>query len=165
MARLRDAGYRLVVVSNQGGVARGVYDEADVEAVHRRIADLLDAAAGGTPLIDRFYFCPYHPQGTVERFKREHPWRKPSPGMLLQAGEDLDLNLDRSWFIGDQLRDVAAGRSAGCSTILISRDPEVIRQAGATAVVASLPDAVEVILKKDSGFGIRDSGAEASCRM
>ena len=69
LARLRDAGYRLVVVSNQGGVARGVYGETDVDAVNRRIASLVDEAAGRRDVIDRFYFCPYHPEGTVDAYR------------------------------------------------------------------------------------------------
>ena len=73
---LRDAGYRLVVVSNQGGIARGRFTEADADAVHQRIAELVDAAASTPGLIDRFYYCPFHPQGTVAAYRREHPWRK-----------------------------------------------------------------------------------------
>jgi D-glycero-D-manno-heptose 1,7-bisphosphate phosphatase len=147
LARLRDAGYRLIVVSNQGGVARGVFSEADAEAVNRRIASLVDEAAGRRDLIDRFYFCPYHPQGTVEPYRREHPWRKPQPGMLRAARQDLGLDLERSWLIGDQARDVTAGRAAGCSTILISPDPAAIVDAAPTAVVETITEAVDVILK------------------
>lgn len=90
---LRQAGYSLIVVTNQGGVARGRFSEADVDAVHQRIAELVDEATSAQGLIERFYYCPYHPEGTVPEYQREHPWRKPQPGMLLQAARDLDLDL------------------------------------------------------------------------
>ena len=114
LLRLKSSGFRIVVVTNQGGVARGRYGENDVERVHRRVAELVDASSGGERVIDRFYYCPYHPDGTVPEYRREHPWRKPQPGMLLQATEDLRLDLDRGWMVGDQPRDVLAGRAAGC---------------------------------------------------
>lgn len=147
LRRLADAGFRLVVVSNQGGVARGAYDEADVDAVHRRLAGLVDETAGRSDVIARFYYCPFHPEGTVAAYTREHPWRKPQPGMLLAAEADLGLDLARSWLVGDQPRDVEAGRAAGCSTILISADEDAIAESGATAAVRTIGEAVEVILK------------------
>ena len=127
IASLRTLGYRVVVVSNQGGVARGKYAESDVDAVHQRIAELVYETSGG--LIDRFYYCPFHPEGTVEQYRQDHPWRKPQPGMLLQAAEDLDLDLVGSWMVGDQERDIEAGLAAGCQTILISRDARVATRA------------------------------------
>ena len=148
---LRDAGYRLIVVTNQGGVARGRYDEQDVDAVHQRIARLIDERAGARQLIDRFYYCPYHPDATIEAYRQEHPWRKPNPGMLLQAARDLDIDLESSWLIGDQLRDVQAGSSAGCRTILLRLDgesaPNGIGTPKPTATVTSFPDAVRRILE------------------
>jgi len=114
--RLRAAGFVLVVVSNQGGVARGRYSPADVDAVNRRINELLGGA------ISAFRFCPYHPGGTVARFAREHSWRKPSPGMVLDAAEVLGLDLSRSWLAGDSERDIAAGKAAGCRTVLLRND-------------------------------------------
>jgi D-glycero-D-manno-heptose 1,7-bisphosphate phosphatase len=111
--RLHDAGLRLVVVTNQGGVARGRYTEDDVHAVHQRLNDLL----GG--LIDAFRHCPYPPQGTVPAYAREHPWRKPAPGMLLDAARELGLDPARCWMVGDKPRDCEAGHAAGCRSILI----------------------------------------------
>lgn len=146
LARLAKAQWRLVVVSNQGGVARGKFTEADVEAVNGRVADLLDEESGTRGLIDRFYWCPFHPDGTVHRYRCEHPWRKPRSGMLVQAGRDLGVDLDRSWIVGDQPRDVAAGRAAGCATILVSIDPAAIEAAQPTDVVTTLAEAAEIIL-------------------
>ncbi len=125
IASLRGLGYYIVVVTNQGGVARGKYSEEDVELVHQRINDLVRTNSGAR--IDRFYYCPYHPEGTVEKYQQEHPWRKPAPGMLLQATKDLDIDLSQSWMIGDQERDVEAGAAAGVRTILL--DPAAQQEA------------------------------------
>lgn len=144
---LREAGYRLVVVTNQGGVARGRFTEEDVDAVHQRIALLVDAQANALGLIDRFYYCPYHPEATVAEYKRDHPWRKPHPGMILQAARDMGLDLSASWMIGDQERDVLAGRAAGCETILITRDAELAQRANPHNVVQNFTEAVQVILR------------------
>jgi histidinol-phosphate phosphatase family protein len=108
---LKRAGFMLVVVSNQGVVARGGATLATVEAINRRVGELLHEA--GRPLIDRFYFCPFHPKGRVPEFTREHPWRKPAPGMILAAAADMGLDLGESWVIGDAARDVEAGIGAG----------------------------------------------------
>ena len=120
IASLKGLNLKIIVVSNQGGVARGKYGEADVVAVNDRINELIRANSGVA--IDRFYFCPYHPEGIVERYRREHPWRKPRPGMLLQAAKDFQLDLKSCWMIGDQMRDVLAGYAAGAVPILIG-DP------------------------------------------
>ena len=122
IASLRGLGYKIIVVTNQGGVARGEYDESDVDAVHQRISELIRAKSGAS--IDRFYYCPYHPEGTVKKYAMEHSWRKPQPGMLIQAAQDLELSLPKCWMIGDQIRDVQAGRTAGVRTILLARSPE-----------------------------------------
>jgi histidinol-phosphate phosphatase family protein len=110
-AAMKNAGYALVVVSNQGVVARGGATVQRVEEVNRRVGELL--SVHGQPLIDRFYFCPYHPRGTVPEFAHEHPWRKPAPGMVLAAAADLGLDLRQSWLIGDAERDIQAGIAAG----------------------------------------------------
>lgn len=122
---LHEAGYAIVVVTNQGGVARGKYGERDVAAVHARIAERLVLEADlpfGTVLVDGWYHCPYHPEAAIERYRREHPWRKPAPGMLHAAAQDLRLDLARSWMVGDQDRDIAAGHAAGCRAILLEHD-------------------------------------------
>ena len=163
LLRLKSSGFRIVVVTNQGGVARGRYGENDVERVHRRVAELVDAASGGERVIDRFYYCPYHPDGTVPEYRREHPWRKPQPGMLLQATEDLRLDLDRGWMVGDQPRDILAGRAAGCRTVLVALGPEEPApertESGGDFHVASFAAAVDVILAHR-----QPEGAEAARR-
>ncbi|GAB5497380.1 MAG: hypothetical protein Phyf2KO_24600 [Phycisphaerales bacterium] len=109
---LKDSGFVLVIVTNQGCVARGSATIADVEAVNARVSELL-ADSEGNPLIDAFYYCPFHPNGNVPEFTREHELRKPQPGMLLKARDDLGLDLSRSWLIGDMPRDRESGINAG----------------------------------------------------
>ncbi len=147
LRRLHDAGFRLVVATNQGGVARGRFTEADVDLVHRRLSDMIDQATGLKRTVERFYYCPFHPKGTVPEYAREHPWRKPRPGMLRQAAQDMELDLDRSWLIGDAPRDIAAGRAAGIRTILVSRDKARIADAAPDYSAATLAEAVELVLR------------------
>ena len=144
---LRLAGYRLVVVTNQGGVARGRYTEADVDSVNQRIAGEVETITKQRPMIDRFYYCPYHPEGSIEEYRRDHPWRKPHPGMLLQAARDMNIDLASSWLIGDQDRDVQAGRAAGCRTIMIASDEKTVKQCRPTAAVDNFAEAVELVIR------------------
>ena len=109
---MRGAGYALVAVSNQGCVARGSATIEDVEAVNARVSELLVDNAG-SPMIERFYYCPFHPEGNVPEFAREDELRKPAPGMILKAVRELDLDLERSWLIGDMPRDCESGVNAG----------------------------------------------------
>lgn len=109
---LKARGFALVIVTNQGCVARGSATIAQVEAVNARVRELLVGEAG-EPLIDGVYFVPFHPGGNVPEYTKEHPWRKPGPGMLLAAGRDLGLDLAESWLIGDAPRDCEAGVNAG----------------------------------------------------
>jgi D-glycero-D-manno-heptose 1,7-bisphosphate phosphatase len=104
VARLATAGYRVVVVTNQSGVARGLFDEAAVDAVNRRVADLL-AASSPAAVIDGFYVCPH-----LDRCD----CRKPLPGLFLRAARERQLDLGRSLAVGDSPRDVQAARAAGC---------------------------------------------------
>ena len=110
-------GYKLIVVSNQSGVARGIVTEKVLGEIHNRLKQLL--AEKGVYL-DRIYYCPYHPDGVIPKYRKESDWRKPNPGMLLAAAEELDINLGQSWVIGNSGRDIEAGLRAGCKTILIN---------------------------------------------
>ncbi len=126
VASLCGLGYKVVVITNQGGVARGRYTEDDVKAVHDRLSEMLAAGANGAK-IDRYYYCPYHPEGTVSQYRKEHPNRKPSPGMLQEAARELGMDLSQSWTIGDQVRDVQAGLAAGTRAILLRLDADRLK--------------------------------------
>jgi len=105
------AGYYVFVVTNQAGVAHGLYEEADIKALHWRMrADLARAGAR----IDAFYYCCWHPEAKVEAWRHpDHPDRKPNPGMLLQALRDWPVDPARSFLIGDRDTDIAAAHAAG----------------------------------------------------
>ena len=113
---LREAGARLVVVTNQAGVARGYYSERDVHRVHAALREQLSRK--GVQL-DEVYYCPHHPAEGRGHYKKDCPNRKPNPGMLLQAQRDFNLDLTRSFIVGDKLSDLLAGRRAGCRTVLV----------------------------------------------
>jgi D,D-heptose 1,7-bisphosphate phosphatase len=115
LIELKAMGYKLIVVSNQSGVARGIVSEEALGEIHDRLKQLL--AEKGAPL-DRIYYCPYHPDGVIEKYRKESDRRKPNPGMLLAAADEMDIDLTQSWMIGNSSRDIEAGLQAGCKTIL-----------------------------------------------
>lgn len=127
LRRLRQAGFRLFVVSNQSGIARGLIDEAAMTGVYERITQLLRHDDVG---LDDFYYCPHWPRGPVAQFARACDCRKPAPGMLLRAAREHGLTLADSWMIGDILDDIEAGRRAGCRTVLIENGNETLWQQG-----------------------------------
>jgi D-glycero-D-manno-heptose 1,7-bisphosphate phosphatase len=111
---LRRAGFTLIVVTNQGVVARGGATLEQVEATNARLLKLLpDPDRPGRSLIHAALSCPHHPEGSVPPFNTEHPRRKPAPGMVLEAANRFGLDLARSWIVGDAERDAEAGRRAG----------------------------------------------------
>jgi D,D-heptose 1,7-bisphosphate phosphatase len=135
---LQQAGYLLVVLTNQSGVARGFYGEAAIRRMHRR----LDAMLGRAGVeVAAYYYCPHHVDGVVRSLARPCFCRKPEPGMLFRAARDWAIDLGQSWMLGDLTSDVAAGRAAGCRTLLIGD-----RDAGAGARVPNLREAAKVIV-------------------
>ena len=158
LMRLRNAGFRLVVVTNQGCVARGVCSEEDVDKVHHAISTLIDHEAKQQGMIDRFYYCPFHPEGSIDEYRREHSWRKPQPGMIFQAARDLGLDLTRSWMIGDQDRDIQAGSAAGCRTVRLSDVAGTGDTVRATGVAGNFSQAVDLILAGTSPSKSASSG-------
>ncbi|MPZ13117.1 MAG: HAD-IIIA family hydrolase [Chloroflexi bacterium] len=118
---LHAAGFRLVIVTNQSGVARGLFPESALVAVEERLRELL--ASAGVPLVG-FYYCPHHPDGVVRAYARACGCRKPEPGLILRAADELRLDLARSWTIGDISSDVEAGRRAGVRSILLEARPQ-----------------------------------------
>lgn len=113
---LKEAGFLVVVVTNQSGVARGYYDEEAVHRLHRFMDGEL-AKVGAS--VDAYYLCPHHPLHGIGPYRVECACRKPLPGMLLAAAETFRIDLGRSFIIGDKLADVEAGLKAGCCPILV----------------------------------------------
>jgi D-glycero-D-manno-heptose 1,7-bisphosphate phosphatase len=145
-------GYKTVVVSNQSAVARGVVTVEMLERIHDRLRELL-ALKGAS--LDAIYYCPYHPEGTVPEYRQDSDWRKPQPGMLLAAAREMDLDLSRSWMIGDNDRDVEAGRSAGCKTIRIGSKPagnvapgETRQPVRADYIAVNIREAVNIVKRE-----------------
>jgi D-glycero-D-manno-heptose 1,7-bisphosphate phosphatase len=112
---LTHAGYPIVVVTNQSGVARGYFTEGDLDAVARHLDRELRALGSR---LEGFYFCPHVPDG-VNEYAIVCDCRKPEPALIHRAAEDLGLDPARSWFVGDTWMDVAAGQAAGCRTIMV----------------------------------------------
>jgi len=140
--RLARAGHTLVCVSNQPAAAKGEVSVAQLYAVHRRVVELL--AREGVAL-DASRLCLHHPQGVVPELSRSCTCRKPASGMLLDAARELELDLTNSWMVGDTDADIAAGRAAGCRTLLIHHPGSAhkrLRVERADMVVADLAQAV-----------------------
>ena len=152
---LREAGYRVVVVTNQSGIGRGYFDAETLSRVNNRLRD--DLRREGADY-DALYYCPHTPEDDCG-------CRKPKPGLLLQAASELEIDLASSYTLGDRNLDVEAGRAAGTKTILISRtsipanggsDPE------ADVVASSVADAAKLIL---SSSRTRDGRAGSRIRL
>jgi len=118
---LSAAGYKLIVISNQSGIARGYFSESQFLWVIKTLHELLEAEG---IMLDGFYYCPHHPAGIVAKYAIDCDCRKPMPGMLLKAAEGHQLDLKQCWMIGDILNDVEAGNRAGCGSILIDNGNE-----------------------------------------
>ena len=113
---LNRAGFKVVVVTNQAGVARGLFDEDFIDEAHR----FLDQKFGdGGATIDKFYYCPHHPEASVEAYRCECDCRKPKAGMLWKAAQELQLELSHSFVIGDRLSDLRLGPAVGAKSVLV----------------------------------------------
>jgi D-glycero-D-manno-heptose 1,7-bisphosphate phosphatase len=146
--RLNEAGLPVVVTTNQSGVARGLLTEEAITLVHRHLSSVLEA---GGARIDAYYYCPHHPEGTIEAYARVCECRKPGPGLIEQAVRDLALDPARSFVVGDKWLDIGLARAVGAQGILVrtgygGRDlqPEGL---DADAVVDNVSDAIDWILR------------------
>lgn len=142
---LSEAGYALVIVSNQSGIARGMMTTAQADAVDEKVLDLLRERGVH---IEANYRCPHLPGGQVAEFAVECDCRKPKPGMIAQAARDLGLDLAKSWTVGDGKRDVEAGLAAGTRAVLIS-DDEAQHVDGRIVRARDLLDAAHIITAKE----------------
>jgi D-glycero-D-manno-heptose 1,7-bisphosphate phosphatase len=121
LSSLQAEGFKLIVVSNQSGVAKGYFNFNALEGISKKINSLLQPF---NVQIDDFFYCPHFADGSVTEFALDCECRKPKPGLLLKAAEKHDINLSTSWMIGDILNDVEAGKLAGCHTILLDNGNE-----------------------------------------
>jgi D-glycero-D-manno-heptose 1,7-bisphosphate phosphatase len=146
---LNRAGWRAVVVTNQSGIARGLFGEGELAAVHARLREEL-ARAGAT--LDGIHHCPHHPTEGAPPLRRACDCRKPAPGLLLEAARELGLELGASWTVGDSLRDLEAGERAGLAggiLVLTGKGPEELARHAHPESVRTAPDlpaAVRAIL-------------------
>ena len=116
--QFRDMGYKVIIISNQPGMAKEHMSRQTFAEICQKMRDEL---TGDGAFLDGEYYCFHHPEAKVAELKANCECRKPKPGLLLQAAQDMDINLSQSWMIGDGLTDVKAGKQAGCRTILLGR--------------------------------------------
>ena len=136
---LNRQGFRVVVITNQSGIARGYYTEETLTLIHNKMrGELREAGAS----IDAIYVCPHHPDERCE-------CRKPKPTLIMKAADDLGILLEHSYMVGDDAKDIQAGRAAGCRTIWLTADPTFQRQVSGPPsdhIAANLSEAVEWLL-------------------
>lgn len=147
--QLNRGGFKVVVITNQAGIARGIVPESFVATAHAHISKRLEA---GGARVDAYYHCPHHPKGSVPELTRACECRKPRPGLMLKAAADMDLDLSQSFVVGDRWHDLEAGRAAGTRAVLVRTGygtaEEQSPKAGVTAdaVVDNLAGAAAWIL-------------------
>lgn len=133
---LRECGLKVILITNQSGIGRGYFTWQNLERIHRKLRQEL--ARGGTS-IDAIYCCPHHPDDGCQ-------CRKPKPGLLFQAAQEMKIDLSRSYVVGDSISDVEAGQRAGCRTILIApAPPQSTLEANPDFTAPDLPAAVQWI--------------------
>ena len=147
LAQFKQMGYKLILVSNQSAVARGIVTEVVLSKINDRLQQLLSE---GNAALDAIYYCPYHPDAVVRKYRKESNWRKPAPGMLLAAAKEHDIDTSQSWAIGNSDCDIEAGKRAGCRTILVD-DFKHSRKIESTATpdyrAINIKEAVNIIKK------------------
>jgi len=137
LRRLAAGGWLLVGVSNQPAAAKGAARPEHLAAVQERVLELLAAEGAG---LDGFRICPHHPEAVVAELAGPCDCRKPAPGMLIDAARELNIDLERSWMIGDTDSDVLAGAAAGCRTVLIEQEGSRHKRKGTAQPDAVTPD-------------------------
>jgi D-glycero-D-manno-heptose 1,7-bisphosphate phosphatase len=153
-----ELGRPIVVVTNQSGIGRGMFDEKAYAELTRWMCDRF--AAEGAALA-RVYHCPYHPQHGIGAYRRDHPWRKPNPGMILQAARDLGLDLARSAIMGDSMSDIEAGAAAGVGLrVLVGSRPAHARAGAAShEIVADLGQALMLLRSRFAPASAQSAGS------
>jgi D-glycero-D-manno-heptose 1,7-bisphosphate phosphatase len=110
------AGFQIVLVTNQAGVGHGRLDELTLDSIHDRLRELLGERGAR---VDGIYYCPHHPEALLARYRLDCACRKPKPGMLLRARDEMGIDLGSSYLVGDHPRDIAAGAAAGVTSVLV----------------------------------------------
>ena len=151
---LNRAGYCTVVTTNQSAVARGIIDEGFLRKVHEEIDRRL---ARGGARIDRYFYCPHHPEARLEAYRQLCECRKPRPGMILTAAHELGLDLARSVMVGDRRLDVTSGRTAGVRAILVRTGLGAAEEEGLVEGEGAQPDAILNNLMEAVGWILRNS--------
>jgi D-glycero-D-manno-heptose 1,7-bisphosphate phosphatase len=144
---INESGMKVVVVTNQSGVARGFFKENFLDTVHGRINELLGEKGAH---IDRFYYCPHHPIYGKEPYKVDCDCRKPKPGMIMKAMEELQIDPARSYIIGDMVKDLQAGHNAGIKKAILVKTgygENIVRADMAAYVAGNILDAVTWVMK------------------
>jgi D,D-heptose 1,7-bisphosphate phosphatase len=143
-------GYLLIVITNQSGIARGFFD---IEAFNHLRIHIDKFLSGEGIIVDDWFICPHHAEGSISQYAIECNCRKPKPGLILNAAKKFNIALDKSWMIGDILHDIEAGNSAGCRTILIDNGNETEwhynYQRKPTQVVKTINEAASYILQEE----------------
>ena len=152
---VNESGFLALVISNQSGIARGLFTEADLIPIHEKLRQ--DLGTSGAR-IDRIYYCPHHPSAGIPPYRVDCDCRKPRTGMLRQAEKELDADLGRSYVIGDRIADVLAGKNAGAKGILVltgygANSVEECREQGIVPdyIAPSVAEAVSFILNEHKG--------------
>ena len=140
LQRFKAAGFAVVIVSNQSGIARRMYTVEDVTCLHEQVIEQLD---DDRQVIDAIYFCPHHPDFGPQT---SCDCRKPAPGMLLRAAADLNLDLDNSWIIGDKLSDLEAGIVLGLRTVLVRTGHGALHEADVSSCMLVMDNLFEAAL-------------------
>jgi D-glycero-D-manno-heptose 1,7-bisphosphate phosphatase len=158
---VNENGFLALVISNQSGIARGLFTEADLIPIHAKFQQELGASGGR---IDRIYYCPHHPTAGIPPYRVDCNCRKPHPGMLRRAEEEMGADLSRSYVIGDRVVDVLAGRNAGARGILVltgygASSVGECREQGVVPdyIAASVNEAVNFILNDRKGVPIKNA--------
>ena len=118
IALARKSGYKIIIITNQSAIARGWLTEEELKKINQKMFELL-RASNPEAKIDGIYFSPYHKDGIIDKFKADHPSRKPDIGMILEAMKDFDIDLASSYMIGDAYSDIMCGINAGLKNILV----------------------------------------------
>lgn len=150
LSLIKDRDYLIIVISNQSGVAQGLFEEIDLAQINAEIQKQLSIYK---VQVDAFYYCPHLEDGIVEKYSIKCNCRKPKPGLILQAARDLVIDVKSSWMLGDILNDAEAGNAAGCKTLLLDNGNEtewvLNKKRIPDFTVQNLQQAAQIIIKEE----------------